>query len=291
MNRFLARLCLAPLAPAVLVACHGDAAQSRVAGTVESRQVRVSPLTSGRLVRLFKDEGDSVHTGDTIALLEQPGLHSLIEERRARAASAASRTGEVGAAIAESTRAANDLARAEPLRAQGIVSAQQYEALTAAAAVAAAHLQSVRAAPTDEAAAQAALQGTVAIRNELVLTAPVDGVILTRYAEPGEVVATGTPVVSIGEVTRPWVRAYLPEPLLARIRLGTRVRVHADGYADSAFTGTVVEIAPQAEFTPRAALTERERADLVFAIKVEVGSAGGRLKAGLPVTLDIPLLP
>ena len=282
---------LACLALATLVACHGDAVQTRIAGTVEIRQIRLAPLTAGRLVRLLKDEGDSVRAGDTVALLEQPGLPSLIAERRARAASAASRTGEVGAAVAESTRAANDLARAGPLRTQGIVSAQQYDALAAAAAAAASHLQSVRAAPTDEAAARAALQGTVAIRDELVLTAPVDGIILTRYAEPGEAVTAGMPVLSLGVVTRPWIRAYVPERLLARIRLGTRVLIHADGYPDSAFTGTVVEISPQAEFTPRAALTERERADLVFGIKVEVGPGRGRLKAGLPVTLDIPLQP
>lgn len=291
MNARLLRVCLAGLVPAALAACHGGAPSSRVAGTVEIRQIRLAPLTGGRLVRLLKDEGDSVRTGDTVAVLEQPGLPSLIEERRARAASAASRTGEVGAAVAESTRAANDLTRAGPLRAQGIVSAQQYDALGAAAAAAAAHLQAVRAAPTDEAAARAALQGTVAIRDELVLTAPADGIILTRYAEPGEAVTAGMPVVSLGVVSRPWVRAYVSEQLLPRIHVGTRVQVHADGYPDSAFTGTVVEISPQAEFTPRAALTERERADLVFGIKVEVGSAGGRLKAGLPVTLDLPLQP
>jgi HlyD family secretion protein len=282
---------LAALTAAALVACQGDAAQSRIAGTVEIRQIRLAPLTAGRLVRLLKDEGDSVRAGDTVALLEQPGLPSLIAERRARAAGAASRTGEVGAAVAESTRAANDLARAGPLRTQGIVSAQQYDGLAAVAAAAASHLQAVRAAPTDAAAARAALQGTVAISDELVLTAPVDGIILTRYAEPGEAVTAGMPVLSLGVVARPWVRAYVPERLLPRIRLGTRVLIHADGYPDSAFTGTVVEISPQAEFTPRAALTERERADLVFGIKVEVGTGGGRLKAGLPVTLDIPLQP
>ena len=242
-------------------------------------------------MRLLKDEGDSVRAGDTVAILVQPGLPSRIEEQRALAAGASSRTAEIGAAVAESIRAANDLVRSGPLREQGIVSAQQYDALRAAAAGAAAHLQAVRAAPTDEAAARAALQGAVAIRDELVIVAPTDGVILTRYAEPGEALTAGAPVVSLGEVTRPWVRAYVSELLLPRIRLGTKVRVHADGYPDSTFAGTIVEISPQAEFTPRAALTERERADLVFGIKVALTDPGGRLKPGLPVTLDLPLLP
>lgn len=291
MTSRVRRLWFPAPALALLAACHGAPPSSQVAGTVEIREVQLASLTDGRLVRLLKDEGDSVRAGDTVAILAQPGLPSLIAERQARAAGAASRTAEVGAAVADSIRAADDLTRAGPLRAQGIVSAQQFDGLRAAAAAAAAHLQAVRAAPTDEAAAQAALRGTVAIRDELVVTAPTDGVILTRYAEPGEVVTAGMPVLSLGEVTRPWVRAYVSEALLPRIRLGTRVQVHADGYPDTAFTGTVVEISPQAEFTPRAALTERERADLVFGIRVDVSSAGGRLKAGLPVTLDLPLLP
>jgi len=276
---------------AALWACRAPSPDARIAGTVEIRQVRLAPLADGRLVRLLKDEGDSVRAGDTVAVLEQPGLRSLIDERRARAAGAAARTAQIGAAVAESTRAASELARAVPLRSQGIVSAQRFDALTAAATAAAASLQAVRAAPSDEAAAQAALRGALAIRDELVIIAPTDGVILTRYAEPGEAVTAGMPVAALGEVTRPWVRAYVAEPLLARVRVGTHVRIHTDAYPDTSFDGRVAEISPEAEFTPRAALTERERADLVFGIRIDVESAGGRLKAGLPVTVDLPLLP
>jgi HlyD family secretion protein len=75
--------------------------------------------------------------------------------------------------------------------------------------------------------------------------------------------------------------------------VGQGAAVQADAYPDRTFHGHIVEISPTAEFTPRVALTERERADLVFGIKVEPDSAdaGGRLKAGMPVTLQLPLLP
>jgi HlyD family secretion protein len=129
------------------------------------------------------------------------------------------------------------------------------------------------------------------VANQLVLTSPADGIVLVRYAEPGEAVALGAPVVSLGLVRQPWIRAYVGEPFIARVALGQSARVHVDGYPDTAFTGRVTEIAPRAEFTPRAALTERERADLVFAIKVGIDDASGRLKAGMPVDLVIPLLP
>jgi HlyD family secretion protein len=241
-------------------------------------------------MRLLKDEGDSVRRGDTIAVLEQPGLSALIGQRSAQAQAAQRRTAGVAAAVADSTQAANDLARASQLRIQGIMSAQQYDALASAAAAAAAQLRSARAAGSESRAAIQGLAATEAIQDELVLLAPADGVILTRYLEPGEAAGVGTPVVSLGIVARPWIRAYVGESYLTRVRLGQTVTIHADGLS-APVSGRIVDIASRAEFTPRAALTERERADLVFAIKVEFDDSAGRLKAGLPVTIEVPLAP
>jgi HlyD family secretion protein len=282
---------LAGAAVLVLAACRGDRNTLTVAGTIEIRQVQLSSLAAGRLRLLHLDEGDTVRAGDTVAVLDQPGLDELIEQRDAQAGAARLRTSEVVAAAADSTRAANDLARAERLRAADIISLQQYDQIRSAAAAAAARLQAVRAAPRESEAARAAAAGTRAIRDELTLLAPDDGIVLTRYAEPGEAVGVGTPIVSIGLVRAPWVRAYVGEPFIARVRVGQEVSVRVDGYADTSFAGRITEIAPRAEFTPRVALTERERADLVFAIRVAIDDAGGRLKAGMPVELDIPLLP
>jgi HlyD family secretion protein len=262
-----------------------------VAGTVEIREVRLSPLASGRLERLLKDEGDSVRAGDTVAVLDQPGLAAMIEQRRALADAASARTAEIRAALADSQRTANDLARARVLRTQGIASPQELDRAQSTAAAAAARLQSVRAAVRESQAARAAVAVTEAIRDQLTLIAPADGIVLTRFAERGEMIAAGVPVASIGLVHAPWVRAYVGERFIARLKVGTVVKVRADGYSDSSFTGHISEIATRAEFTPRAALTERERADLVFGIKVAIDDSGGRLKAGLPVQVDIPLLP
>lgn len=290
MNR-LARMFVAA---AILLcpACRRGAEQLRVSGTVEIRELHLAPLTAGRLVRLLKDEGDSVRRGDTIAVLEQPGLDALIGQRRAQARAAGLRVNEVAGAEADSARAANDLARAEPLHARSIISEQQYDALRAAAAAAAARLAAMRAAPSEATAAGAALAATVAIREELTIVAPEEGIVVTRYADVGEALSAGTPVVSLGIVRRPWIRAYVGDRSISRIKLGEAVTVRLDG-ADGALAGRIVDISPRAEFTPRAALTERERADLVFGIKVELdaGDAGGRVKAGMPVTVEIPLLP
>jgi len=276
-----------------LTGCTGHQDRLEVSGTIEIRDVQIAALASGRLERLLRDEGDTVRPGDTIAVLRRPELDALIEERRAQANAAAVRVAEVGAAAADSARAADDLARGERLRAHNIISLQQYDALRTAAAGAAARLAATRAAPSEFEAARAAVTGVLATRNELTLLALDTGVVLTRYAEPGEVLAAGTPVVSLGLVRHPWVRAYVDERVIGRLKVGAPAQVRVDAYPGREFAGRITAISPQAEFTPRVALTERERADLVFSIKVEPteGDAGGRLKAGMPATLELPLLP
>ena len=280
---------LALAAAAIAAACSSASDALTVAGTVEIREVRLSPLASGRLQRLLKDEGDTVRAGDTVAVLDQPGLSALIAQRRALAEAATTRTAEIRAALADSQRTANELARARVLAVQGIASPQELERLQTGAAAAAARLQSVRASVRESEAARAGAEVTEAIRDELVLLSPADGIVLTRFAERGEVIAAGVPVVSVGLVHSPWVRAYVGERYVARLKTGQQVRIRVDGYPDTAFAGHISEIASRAEFTPRAALTERERADLVFGIKVTTDDGGGRLKAGMPVRVEIPL--
>src|SRR4029077_4455978 len=97
---------LAGLTAVLWAACRGAADRLQVAGTIEIRQVQLAPLTSGRLMRLLRDEGDTVHRGDTGAVLAQPGLDALISQRRAQAEAALLRVAEVAAAQADSTRAA-----------------------------------------------------------------------------------------------------------------------------------------------------------------------------------------
>ena len=279
------------LAVAALAAACGDGGRITVAGTVEIREIQLGPLASGRVVRLLKDEGDIVRAGDTIAVLQQPGLEALIDERRARASAAVHRMAEVDAARADSARAANDLARARGLAERHVISAQQFDQLRAAAVAAAARLAAVLAGPSEARAAEAAVAATLSVRDELTIIAPADGIILTRLADRGEAVAAGAPVVSLGLVRDPWIRAYVGERDMPRIAVGGAVTIRADGH-DGTLTGRIVEIAPRAEFTPRVALTERERADLVFAIKVTVvGDAAGVLKAGMPVTLRLDSAP
>src|SRR5260221_5670864 len=96
LDGFARRICLTLLVDVVCISsCTDTSSTLRISGTVEIREIHLAPLTAGRVARLLKDEGDSVRVGDTVAVLEQPGLSALIGQRRAQAHAAASRVAEV----------------------------------------------------------------------------------------------------------------------------------------------------------------------------------------------------
>jgi HlyD family secretion protein len=94
------------------------------------------------------------------------------------------------------------------------------------------------------------------------------------------------PILTLGDPRKLWMRVYVAAPQVARVRLGDRVSVKVLGDPKS-YPGRVVEIATRAEFTPRAALTEEERANIVFGVKVALDAPEGRLKPGLPADARI----
>jgi HlyD family secretion protein len=98
-------------------------------------------------------------------------------------------------------------------------------------------------------------------------------------------VAAGTPLVTIGEVDRRWVRVYLPASLLTGLPSGAEAEITLPGDAAGVVRGRLGAVSPKAEFTPRAALTEEERADLLFASRIELLSPPPAMRPGLPVTV------
>jgi membrane fusion protein YbhG len=296
------------------------AADVQGTGTLELVEVDVSPLTPGRVVRVLVQEGQTVGAGETVAILAQPTLPADIEGRRARLAAAeaqlrdlerGARTAEIDAAEAdlrtaeaEAVRAARDLTRLQSLLDAGAISSQQLDAARAAAQVAAGRRDAARealrlmrqgsrpelisAARAEVASARAALQSAERTAGDLTLTAPVNGIVVSRNAEPGEVVGAGQSVVTIADPTRPFVRIYVNQRALPLIRRGGAASVTLDAFPNRRFPGQVTAINPRAEFTPRVALTEDEREDLLFAVKIELTDTSGMLKAGLPVTVRIP---
>jgi len=121
------------------------------------------------------------------------------------------------------------------------------------------------------------------------LTSPAGGVILSKNVEPGEFVAPGTPVVTLGDLRNVWLRAYINESDLGRVKLGQKVRVTADTYPGKVYQGQVSFISSEAEFTPKNVQTEKERVKLVYRVKVEIPNPDMELKPGMPADAEIVL--
>jgi HlyD family secretion protein len=118
---------------------------------------------------------------------------------------------------------------------------------------------------------------------------PIDGVVLVKSAEPGEVLGAGTTVVTIGDLEHPWLRAYINETDLGRIKLGQKVKLSTDSFPGKVYWGKIAYIASEAEFTPKQIQTKEERVKLVYRIKIEVDNSNHELKDNMPVDAEIIL--
>ncbi len=123
--------------------------------------------------------------------------------------------------------------------------------------------------------------------SDRTLFAPFDGVVLTKGTEVGEVLSAGASVVTVGDVEHPWVRAYLSEKDLGRVKLGTPAKVTTDSFKGKHYDGKVTFISAEAEFTPKQIQTEEERTKLVYRIKIEVPNPNRELKSNMPADVEI----
>jgi HlyD family secretion protein len=286
-------------------------------GTLEFVEVDVAPSAPARVLRMHVSEGDAVRAGDTIALLSIPTLNAELAQGHAVEALARANLdeleagarereieraeAELAARTADVIRLADDSTRLAPLVAQSLAAEAELvasrNAVLAAAAqrdAASATLKLLRegtrteriaAGRADLARARANIAVTEATARDLVLLATIDGVVVTRSAEPGEVIAAGRAVATLAEVRKPWVRVYLGPRHLPLVNIGDSATAVLDAFPDRAFRGRVTAVAARAEYTPRVALTERERADLLYGVRVDFDDTTGMLKAGLPVTV------
>lgn len=119
--------------------------------------------------------------------------------------------------------------------------------------------------------------------DDTVITAPTGGTVTSRYANLGEVVDAGSPLLELVDLDRLYLKGYIPEPMIGKVRRGMPARIYADAYPDEPFAATVRYIASRAEFTPKEVQTFDERVKLVFEVRLYVdGNPNGRLNPGQP---------
>ena len=275
-----------------------------LSGAIEARDVEVGSLVGGRVAKVLVEEGSRVSAGQPIVQLETDLVDLQIQQQKARVEEMRAnlvktlrgpRVEEIAKARAEATNAERERVRQKALLAEGIVPQQTYDAAATQAKTAAETLRELERGnrPEDIAAAKASLEREERQlaylgrqRAESVVAAPAAGVIESLDLRPGDIVAPNQPVAKMLEPSQLWVRVYVPEPQLGRVRVGQKAAVKVDTYLDREFPGRIVEIRTQAEYTPRNVQTLDQRMDQVFGIKVAIDPAP-ELKPGMAATVRL----
>lgn len=280
----------------VLVSCRGSRDDTWLgSGILEARQVTVGARSAGELVALLADEGDTVAANALLAVVDSTKLAlqrtQLLAAQRELALNLANaaRAAELAAEQCENARKQYERIRA--LAERGSLPQQQLDSAELAYTAAQSQLQTARntvAALTErgkQLEAQLALvQSQI---SDATVRAPLAGVVIAKYAEQGELVAPGSPLLAIADLREMWLKVYLPEPDVGKVSLGAKVTVHVDALPGQEFPGTVTWISPKAEFTPKNVQTRAARAELVFAVKVTVPNPQGRLLVGMPAEVSL----
>jgi HlyD family secretion protein len=290
---------------------------------VEATEAQLGFPATGRIDSVLVDEGDRVARGQKLAVLDSAEIESRLDEARAHADAMRAALGELergsrpeevaqaraalDAAGVRHADAVRNLERAKLLFEGDAVSQEALDDAVMQESVAKsqeAHareqLRLVQKGPraeriaqqralTAQADAQArTLEATLA---NLTIHSPIDGIVTVRHREPGEIAPAGSAVITVMDPGDRWVRIYVSEERIGRVKLAAAARLTADSFPDREYRGRVESIASEAEFTPRNVQTAEERVKLVYEVKVRIETDEGLdLKPGMPadVRLELP---
>ncbi|MGZ3512580.1 MAG: efflux RND transporter periplasmic adaptor subunit [Thermodesulfobacteriota bacterium] len=293
----------------------------KVSGNIEAIEVDVGFKVSGRIIGRYFEEGDWVDQGKVLAKLDDEDLRNRLEVARATLSSAdarlskllaGSRPEEIRQAEANLNQAKSDLSNKEAhfermklLLERGVVPRDTLDSAEAAYKMAKAASQAAlenyllvkegpRKEDIDDARAQVEQARASVKLNETQLSyttlySPITGVVLVRSGEVGEVVNPGTSILTMADIENVWLKAYIPETDLSKVKWGQEVIVTTDLKPKKEYKGRISFISSQAEFTPKQIQTEKERVTLVYRIKVDISNKDHELKPGMPADAKILL--
>jgi HlyD family secretion protein len=299
----------------------GAAVELTLNGNVDLRQVALAFNGNDRIAAVLVEEGDRVTRGQVLAHLDTSRLEPQVAQAEAQVAAQraaverlrnGSRPEEIAqaranleSAKADALNARKQLERKKSLLDKNAGSQQDADTARAVADVAVARVEVNQkaldlaiAGPRSEdiAQAEAQLRGNEAqlafLRRQLAdaeLKAPVDGIVRSRLMEPGEMASPQRPVFSLAVIDPKWVRAYVSETDLGKVRSGTQASVAVDSFPGRRFDGWVGFVSPVAEFTPKAVETAELRTSLVYEVRVFVKDPQNDLPLGMPATVHLPL--
>ena len=254
-----------------------------LSGTVEVTEVEISPELSAKVITLHHREGDAVKEGDPLLDLDRSDLETRLREAEAaRQASAA----QVSLARARMENTRRDYNRNLQLYQAQAISASAYDAIKTAYEIA---KNTYDASQNHYKGAQSQVETLRVQLQKTHIVSPITGVILERSVEAGEVIFPGIVAMTIGDLRSPWVRIYIGEPDIGKVRIGQQASVATDAYPNRKFPGTLRFIASEAEFTPKNVQTREERIKLVYEARVYLSNEEGIFKPGMPADVTLRL--
>ncbi len=258
--------------------------KNAVSGTIEVDETHVGPRSGGRVEKIFAQEGDRLHEGQLIVQLE------ALELRARRELAAA----QIDTAIhdADAQSAQLEFLRADAKRQQDLLKRKVVSPNDAERADSAAKTQekSLEAAQMKINQARAQLADIDAQLKEMQVVAPAESILEVLNVKVGDILVPpfNQEVATLLLPQHLWVRVYVPEPWLGKIKLGDQVRVRVDSFRGKDFPGVVEQINRQAEFTPRNVQTVEDRIKQVFGVKIRLPNNDDRLRAGMAADVYFP---
>jgi len=300
----------------------GDEQTLSASGTVEATEAQLGFLATGRIERVAVHEGDMVEAGRELANLDRTEMQARLRQAEAQVEAAramltelisGARTEEIAqaraardAAVEKKNDARRDYERAQQLFDGEAISREALDKAKTALDVAQSRftqadeflrltesgprVEKIAAQRANLAQAEANVAAIEASLNNMTIHAPFDGVVTVRHREPGEIIPAGSPVLTVQNREHRWVRIFVPEQRVGAMHLQTPATITCDAYENKTYTGKVIFIAGEAEFTPKTVQTTEERVRLVFAVKVLITEDDMYdLKPGMPADVELDL--
>ena len=273
---------------AVLTACNSGDKEYDATGTFEATETTVAAEQAGTLLTFSLEEGDNIEVGTEVGLIDTTQLWLKISQTEASKAVYQSQKPDqekqIAATRQQLAKARTEQQRYKELVADGAAPSKMLDDASSQVQVLQRQLDAqVSALQTSTNALSRQMDAADVqvrqLRDQLLkchIKSPVGGTVLEKYVERGEYVTPGKPLFKIGDVRHMYLRAYITSAQLKNVKTGQKVKVFADygGGQKKEYVGTVTWISSRSEFTPKTILTDDERADLVYAVKIAVRNDG-----------------
>ncbi len=255
----------------------------RLSGTIEITSVDISPEIAERVIGINHFEGEPVKKGEPLITLDN---NTILSNLRAAQAAEKTAAAQISLTKEQMENARKTLTRFKKLYDQKAIPESKYDdAKTVFKTASDTHVMAMNS--LEE--VRARIDSLNILLKKTEISSPIDGIILERNVEVGEITYPGEILMIIGDTKKPWARIYIEEPTLPKVNLGQKAFVVTDAYPNKRLEGILRYIANKAEFTPKQIETRQERVRLVFEAKVYINNDEGILKPGLPVDVYLPI--